>query len=374
VKKKVIIALNTAWNLHNFRSGLIRALVKAGYEVVAVAPSDDYSDRLSGLGCRFVAVPMDNHGMDPVMDAGLFLRYFGLLRREKPFVFLGYTIKPNIYGSLAAHLLGIPVINNITGLGRAFARNDWLSVVAGSLYRLALSRSRTVFFQNEEDREEFVSRRLVRREITERLPGSGIDLLHFSSEGPVGLPGRNGAFRFLLVARLLWEKGVGVFVDAARIVRKRFPEAEFRLLGFLEESAAGAVPELQVMQWIEEGVISYAGQSDDVRHEMMGATCVVLPSFYREGVPRSLLEAAALGRPLITTDTAGCREVVDDGRNGFLCRPCDVDDLAAKMLLMMSVPEERLMSMGRAGRAKVEREFDERIVIGKYVDAIGSLP
>lgn len=365
---KVIIALNTTWNLVNFRSGLICALVAAGYEVVAVAPPDEYVSRLSALGCRFVPLPMDNKGTHPGRDLLLLWRFYRLLRRERPDVYLGYTVKPNVYGSLAAHALGIPVINNITGLGAVFIKDSWLTRLVRGLYRLALSRSAKVFFQNNDDRQMFVSGGLVAEAVADQLPGSGIDLTKFA---PVPLPSQS-PIRFLLIARMLWDKGVGEFVEAARLLKRRGVSADFCLLGFLDVQNPAAISRKQMDAWEGEGVVRYLGVSDDVSAEIASADCVVLPS-YREGTPRSLLEAAAIGRPIITTDAVGCREVVDDGVNGYLCCPRDADDLADKMRrVVVLLPAER-EAMGRWGREKVEREFDERIVIGKYLEAIECL-
>ncbi len=366
---KVLISLNTAWNLVNFRAGLIRALVAAGYEVVAVAPTDEYAQRLVELGCRFVALPMDNKGTHPGRDLLLLWRFYRLLRRERPDVFLGYTVKPNVYGSLAAHALRIPVVNNIAGLGVVFINDSWLTRLVRGLYWLALSRSARVFFQNEDDRRLFVEGGLVRREVTGRVPGSGVDLGRFAL---VPLPIFEERIRFLLVARMLWDKGVGEYVEAARIVKRRFANADFLLLGFLDVQNPTAISRAQMDQWVTEGVVRYLGVSDDVRAEISTVDCVVLPS-YREGVPRTLLEAAAMGRPIITTDAVGCREVVDDGVNGYLCQPRDAVDLATKMELMISLSPEERAKMGRHGRVKIESEFDEQIVIVKYLETIAEL-
>lgn len=369
-RRKVIIALNTAWNLVNFRAGLIRSLVAKGYEVVAVAPNDEYAPRLAELGCRFVALPMDNKGTHPGHDLLLFFRFFNLLRRERPDVFLGYTVKPNVYGSLAAHVLGIPVVNNIAGLGAVFIRDNWLTRLVRQLYKTALSRSRHVFFQNDEDMRLFVEQGLVVADKVSRLPGSGVDLSAFRYE-PM-LPLENRPFRFLLVARLLWDKGVGEYVEAARMVRRKYPTAKFQLLGFLDVKNPTAVSSTQMDDWVEEGVVEYLGVADDVKPYIAAADCVVLPS-YREGVPRSLLEAAAIGRPAVTTDAVGCRDAVDDGVNGLLCRVGDAGDLAEKLLCMIAMtPVEREL-MGQAGRRKMEFEFDERIVIRRYLEIIKGL-
>jgi len=367
---KVIIALNTAWNLVNFRAGLIRSLVAEGHEVVAVAPDDEYSPRLAELGCRFVALPMDNKGTHPGRDLLLFFRFLSLLRRERPHVYLGYTVKPNVYGSLAAHVLGIPVINNIAGLGAVFIRDSWLTRLVRLLYRIALSRSHHVFFQNGEDLSLFVEHGLVASEKVSRLPGSGVDLSTFAYAPlqPLG----NRPFCFLLVARLLWDKGVGEYVEAARIVHRKYPTARFQLLGFLDVKNPTAVSSAEMSAWEDEGVVEYLGVAENVKPHLAASDCVVLPS-YREGVPRSLLEAAAMGRPIVTTDAVGCRDAVEDGLNGLLCRVGDPDDLAEKLLRMLEMTPENRELMGRAGRKKMELEFDEKIVINRYLGVINKV-
>jgi glycosyltransferase involved in cell wall biosynthesis len=343
-------------------------LIAQGYEVVAAAPPDEYATRLEKLGCRYVPLPMDNKGTHPGRDLQLLWRFFRLLRRERPDAFLGYTVKPNVYGSLAAHALSVPVINNIAGLGAVFVQDGRLARFVRFLYRLAFARSRRVFFQNEDDQRSFVQARVVRAEQAGRIPGSGVDLQAFSPAPPPAQEG--GKFRFLLVARMLWDKGVGEYVAAARLVRKRFPQAEFCLLGFLDVQNPAAISRDQMEAWVAEERISYLGATDDVRPHIAAADCIVLPSYYREGVPRSLLEAAALGRPIITTDAVGCRDAVEHGVSGYLCRPRDVADLAQKMERMIELSPAARAQMGRKGREKMEREFDERIVIDRYLATI----
>ena len=369
-KRRVLITANTTWNLVNFRSGLIAALVSRGFDVVAVAPDDEYRDRLRELGCRYVPLNMDNQGTHPVKDALLLWRYVVVLLRLRPAVVLSYTVKPNIYASLAARLVGVTVINNVSGLGTAFLRGGWLGGVVCSLYRVALRRSHRVFFQNDEDRQVFIEKRLVAPARTGLLPGSGIDLVHFSPLAFDGSSLRNGAgLVFLMVARLLWDKGVLEFVEAARRVKALFPESRFQLLGFLDVKNQTAVGRSDVEAWVKEGVVEYLGTTDDVRPFLADADCVVLPS-YREGTPRSLLEAAAMGRPLLATDVPGCREVVIDGVNGLLCRLRDSVDLAEKMMQMITMPMSALLQMGQESRRLAEMRFDEQIVIRKYLEAI----
>ena len=366
---RIVLCLNTAWNLVNFRAGLIRALIAAGYEVVAVAPNDKYAAGLKALGCRFVPLHMENGRANPLTDALLTWRLLRLFARERPKVYLGFTIKPNVYGSLAAHMMRIPVINNIAGLGSVFIKDGWLVRVVRWLYRMTLKRSAKVFFQNDDDRQLFISGGLVDAEVTELLPGSGIDLSRFIPTRIPRVQDANSNFRFLLIARMLRDKGVGEYVEAAKLLRQRWPLAEFCLLGFLDVQNPTAISRAEMDAWVAEGVVNYLGVSDDVRAQIVMADCIVLPS-YREGTPRTLLEAAALAQPIITTDVVGCREVVDDGVNGYLCNVRDVGDLAEKMERMLSLSPEQRSEMGQRGRAKMEVEFDEQIVIKKYLAAI----
>ena len=354
----------------NFRAGLIRALVAARHEVVAVAPPDKYVFVLGELGCRYVPLPMDNGGTRPVHDLLLLWRFGRLLQQERPDVYLGFTVKPNVYGSLAAHWLGIPVINNVAGLGAAFGKNGMLVQLVRRLYRLALGRSAKVFFQNDDDKRLLVEGGLVRPEIADLLPGSGIDLSRFLV---VPLPCADDVsqeFRFLMVGRMLWEKGVGEYVEAAKVLKTRWPAMQCCLLGFLDVDNPGAISSAQMDLLVQQGVV-YLGTSDDVRVQIAQADCVVLPSYYREGTPRTLLEAAAMGRPIVTTDAVGCREVVDDGVNGYLCKVRDARDLAYTMERILLMTAAQRTAMGLAGRAKMEKEFDEQLVINKYLAAIG---
>ena len=367
--KTIAIAINASWNIYNFRSGLVRALVAAGYDVLAIAPEDAYSKRLPELGCRFVPVSMSARGTSPLEDARLFLEYRRILKEHRPAIFLGYTIKPNVYGSLTAHALGIPVINNIAGLGVSFLKRGLFQSFVRTLYRAALRRSRTVFFQNPDDCSLFVEAGLARREQSRLLPGSGVDLARFAPVERKRAPG--DPFVFLLVSRLLRSKGIAEYAAAARAVRAERSDVRFRIAGILEPGHRDAVSEDEVRRWEAEGTIEYLGALEDVRPALAAADAMVLPSFYPEGPPRSLLEAAAMGKPLITTDVPGCREVLDEGVNGFLCEPRNVDSLAAAMLRMRDMSEDRLEAMGAASRRKAEVEFDERIVVSRYLEAIG---
>lgn len=364
----VFVTLNTAWNLANFRVGLIRALQLDGFEVVAIAPADGHEARLP---CRFVDLPMDNGGTNPLRDAVLFVRFVRLLRRERPSVLLAYTAKPNIYGSLAARVCGVPVINNIAGLGSAVIRGGWVAAVLRQLYRVALARSAMVFFQNPDDRDLFVAEGLVTHGRVGLLPGSGVDLERFLPVARADDEAR--PVRFLLLARLLWDKGVGEYVEAARLVRAAMAAqgtaVEFCIAGQADVGNPTAVPRGTLAGWEAEGAVRYLGFVDDVRPLIADADVVVLPS-YREGTPRALLEAAAMGKPLVATDVPGCREAVVPGETGMLCEARSATSLALAMTNMVNIGAPARHRMGSAGRAFVEARFDERIVHRAYLNAI----
>jgi glycosyltransferase involved in cell wall biosynthesis len=364
-EKIVVISINASWNIVNFRAGLIGALQRHGFRIVALAPPDSYSHRFAELGVDYVPIAMDKKGVSPARDLLLLWRYYRALRRIRPAMFLGYTAKPNVYGSIAAQALGIPVINNVSGLGTAFIRPGLLTRIVSALYRFAFRRSATVFFQNEEDLDLFLGTALVAPGKAKLLPGSGIDITRFTPSAARGA----GPFTFLLIARLLWDKGVGEYVEAARIVRREVPDARFQLLGFLDVENRTAVARKEVEGWVDEGLIDYLGVSDDVRLQIAAADCIVLPS-YREGLPRTLLEAAAMAKPLIATDVPGCRQVVRHGVNGYLCVVRDASSLAEAMLAMIRAPQASRLAMGAAARDMAEREYDEKIVARLYVEAI----
>jgi len=369
VAKKILICLNTAWNLLNFRAGLISGLISSGYEVVAVARKDEHVAKLELLGCRFVELEIDNQGTHPVRDFLLLLSYCRLLKTEKPDCCLFYTVKPNVYGSFASSLCGIPFINNVSGLGAVFINGGLLRRVVSALYKIAFRNSNRVFFQNRDDLGLFLENRLVKKDLTDVLPGSGINLHRFTPVGNTSRKSLTSPFRFLLIARMLKDKGVVEFVNAAQLLKESGVKAEFCLLGFLDVQNPTAISSEQMKEWTDQGFMRYLGVSHDVREHIASADCIVLPS-YREGTPRTLLEAAAMGKPIITTNVVGCKEVVEHGGNGFLCEVKNAKDLALKMKEMLLVSEDRRRLMGEKGRLKMEKEFDEQIVIQKYLKAI----
>lgn len=364
-RKKILISSNSAWNLANFRKPIIEALIAADYQVVAVAPADGSEGLLEAMGARFRPIRMRSTGTSPVEDSRLLLEYIRVLRDERPVMFLGFTAKPNIYGSLAARLNNIPVGATISGLGSAFLKGGLLGGVLLRLYRVALGRAQAIFFQNRADRALFVTGRIARPAQARLVAGSGIDLDRFAPAPIVD----NGEFRFLLIARLLLDKGIAEYVEAARIVRAAHPHARFQLLGGSGDDNPSAVPQSELARWGAESIVELLGVHDDVRPFIAAAHCIVLPS-YREGLPRSLLEGAAMARPLIASDVPGCREVVDQGVNGLLCEVRSPASLAAAMEQMLAMTVSERSVMGAAGRRKVEAEYDQRLVAQAYLAEI----
>ena len=366
--RPVVLSGNSSWNIVNFRAGLIAALEDAGFEPVVIAPVDPPGEeRMRRMGVRRIVVDMDRSGLNPFKDLRLLLRYRQLLAELRPAAYLGFTIKPNIYGAIAARLCGVPAIPNISGLGTVFIRGGLLGSLVSGLYRFGLAKAPVVFFQNADDLGEFVGRNLVRRDQARLLAGSGIDLDRFA---PAPMP--SGPLKFLLIARLLGDKGVREFIDAARLLRREGSNSCFQLLGPLDPANRTGIAGSELEGWIAEDTVEYLGETDDVRPFIAGSHVVVLPS-YREGLPRSLLEAAAMARPLVATDVPGCRHVVEDGVNGVLCAVRDAASLADAMGRMEGMPAGQRTAMGDAARARVQAEFSETRVIQAYLDALAEV-
>ncbi|MBX3644883.1 MAG: glycosyltransferase family 4 protein [Rubrivivax sp.] len=368
---RIAVVANTAWYLHNFRRNLMRALLQDGHQVIAVGGDGAFAQRLREQGFEHREVAFSGAGTRPWREAATVLALRRVLRRDRVDLVLSYTPKGNLYAALAGRGLPVAQVMNVSGLGRSTTSPGVASRVVDVLYRHTVSRAAWVFFQNDDDRRLFVDRGYVSVARSSRLPGSGVDLQAFTAAPLPSL--QPGTCVFLMVARLLWDKGVREYVDAARMLRAQWPQARFQLLGPLDASPRSGVPRAVLDGWVAEGVVEYLGETDDIRPHLQAADCLVLPS-YREGVSRALLEGAACARPLVATDVPGCRDVVDAGRSGLLCRSADAGSLAAQMAAVLRMPAAQRSAMGAAGRAKVEREFDEQLVVDAYRRCIASLP
>ena len=365
---RIAIVLNTSWNIYNFRMNFIKSLLNQGYEVHTIAPEDNYTPLLREAGCIHHRVKMDSRGANPIKDSALIFELFGIYRKVKPDVILHYTIKPNVYGTIAAAMLGIPVINNVCGLGTVFLKDNLVSAIAIFLYKISFKFANKVFFQNSDDQQLFIDKKLVRVDAVDTLPGSGIDLTKFQ---PASFK-RNKKFTFLLISRLITDKGILEFIEAVKKLRSNGMDAHFQILGAMDPLHKRGIKADLIEEWIKSGTIEYLGTTRDVREFINNADCVVLPS-YREGTPRTLLEAASSSKPIIATDVPGCNNVVEHDFNGFLCKLKDSDDLADKMKAMASLSDEELKQFGTNGRAKMEAEYDESLVINKYLAALVEL-
>jgi len=362
----VVLVSNTAWYLYNFRRGTLAELVAQGHRVVALAPPDRYADKLvEELGVEFVPLRLDGKGTGPVGEARSLLALWSLLRRLRPAFVFNFTVKANIYSGLVCRLLRIPYANNVSGLGTAFLYDTWLYRRVRSLYAFANRGAERVFFQNEEDLRTFQATGLLKDTPTVLLPGSGMDTVRF----PFSALPSEGPFTFVMVARLIGDKGVREYVAAAAQVAHRHPDVRFLLIGPQGVSNSSAIQPEEVERWREVGVVEYLGEQDDVRPWLARSHVLVLPS-YREGMPRTVLEAASMGRPAIVTDVPGCRQAVVDGETGWLCQVRDAASLAACMTACLDMSSDQLAEAGRAARRRIENEFDERIVIQAALDCL----
>jgi glycosyltransferase involved in cell wall biosynthesis len=365
---KIAIVLNTSWNIYNFRMNFIKTLLSKGYEVHTIAPHDDYTKLLQNAGCIHHNVKMDSRGVNPIKDTALFFELLSIYKKLNPDVILHYTIKPNVYGTLAAAVLGKTSINNVCGLGTVFLKENIVSKIAMALYKIAFKFPRKVFFQNSDDLKLFHERGLISSEITDLIPGSGIDLEKFQ---PLEFK-RNKDFTFLLISRLITDKGILEYVEAIKKLKQKGINARFQLLGAKDPEHKRGIKLEVIDNWIREGTLEYLGRTDDVRQFIDKADCIVLPS-YREGTPRTLLEAASSSKPIITTNVPGCHHVVENNFNGLLCELKNADDLAEKMHQMSNFDDNTLKKFGENGRKKIEIEFNEKLVFDKYLAELESL-
>ena len=359
--KPILLVSNTAWNLAHFRRPLIEGLVADGHSIVAAAAPDGSEDRLKALGVRFESLAIRAGGLSPLADLSLLMKLARLIHRERPTRILTFTVKPNVYGPLVARSSGVPCIPTISGLGSALIGGGLLGTLVSGLFRAALASVPRAVFQNADDRDLFVTKGLIDRDRTDLVPGSGIDLTRFSpAPAPSSVP-----FTFLMIGRLLRDKGVVEYADAGRLLRARGHNVRLRLLGALGVDNPSAVPEADIARYVADETLEHLPPIDDVRPAIAAAHAVVLPS-YREGVPMSLLEASAMARPLVATDVAGCRDVVADGVTGFLCPPRDSAALADAMERVMALDPAGRDAMGAAARARVERNFSRERVVEAY--------
>lgn len=364
--KKIIISSNTLWSIENFRISLIKQLKRMGYEVIVLATSENYEELKSKPIYRYINLRSNMLGTNPFFEASLFLKYCYIFYKERPSIYLGFTIKPNLYGSLAAALFNISVVNNVTGIGRAFLSKSHVQFFIKIALKLAFKKSKRIFFQNTSDLNFFVREGIVSRGSAELLPGSGVDLKKFTMN-PIA--NKDNKFRFLFIGRLIKSKGIYEYVEAAKSLKVELKNAQFIIAGKLDFTDPSAIDLDYFLDAIGKKVITYLGNTDDIATEIRRSTCVVLPS-YQEGMSRALLEAGSIGRAMIGSNIPGILEIIMHDYNGFLVEKGNRDDLIEKMRAMYFLPIEKIKDMGLKSRRLIEEVFDEEIVINKYSNVI----
>jgi len=366
--KKVAIVINSAWHGYNFRLNLARELKINNYDVNFIAPNDDkYSDKLKEE-FSFTNIDFQADGINPIDDLRVFFSLFRVFKEIKPDIVLNFTIKPNIYSTIVAKVLGIHSINNVTGLGTVFVRKTVITIIVKLLYKVSMMFSSHVFFQNSDDKRYFVNSNLVSVDKCSIIPGSGVDTKKF-------IPGNfqnDEIFRFLLVARVIRDKGIYEYINASKILKGKYNKVEFGLLGEIGAHNRTSISKEEILKFHNAGTINYIGKTDNVREQLLKTNCVVLPS-YREGSPRSLMEAMSMKIPVVATDVPGCRHIVDDSINGFLCKVKDSSDLAYNMERVINLTEKERIKMGVMGRRKMVNLYDESIVIDRYLDKLNKI-
>lgn len=363
MRKKVLFLVNHDVVIYNFRKELVERLLDDGYEVIISSPYGPRIDDLVNMGCKFEQIDIDRHGKNVFNDFKLIYKYKRLISNLKPDVVLTYTIKPNIYGGIASMISKIPYIANITGLGTAVENPGLLQKITTSLYKISFRNIETIYFQNEENMSFFEERKIYNNK-HKLIPGSGVNLEQFKlAEYPP-----NEKIKFVFISRIMKEKGIDYYLEASEIIKEKYPFTEFHICGFSEEDYSEKLNKME-----SKGIIKYHGMLKDIRPIIKDMHCTIHPTFYPEGISNVLLESAAMGRPLIATNRSGCREVIDDGHNGYLVLEKNTNDLVEKIEKFISLTHSEKKKMGLLGRNKVEIEFDRQIVVNEYMKNINSI-
>lgn len=357
--KKILILANNDIGLYNFRKELIERLIQERNEVYISLPNGERVKDLEKLGCIFVETNVDRRGTNPIKDLKLILKYKNILKKVKPDIVLTYTIKPNIYGGLMCRIKNIPYICNITGLGTATENKSIVQKIVFVLYKCALKRVKCCFVQNSENLQFLTDNKLVDKMRCKLIPGSGVNLKHFKV---LPYPNNSENVRFLFISRIMKEKGIEQYLEAAKVIKGKYSNTEFHVLGFCEQEY-----EAQLQKLTEDGIINYHGLQKDVIPFLQETSCLIHPSYYPEGMSNVLLEASASGRPVITTNRSGCKETVEDGKTGYIIEIKNSQQLIDKIEEFLKLSNEQRKQMGIDARKKVEKEFDRNIVIEEYL-------
>lgn len=368
--KTILICSNYAWTVYNFRLPLLRSLKNNGYKIITLTQFDGYQNYLNKYSDIILPLNISRMGLNPFKEFITIINILYVLFRYRPFCVLPFTLKPVLYCSLISKILAINCIPMITGLGTAFLASDKLKCFIIILYKLFLDKVSFIIFQNKDDYRLFLKNKIVKADVCKVSPGSGIDCDFFKYRQLSD--DDKQPFRFLLIARLIADKGIREFIDASKMLHEEFPCIEFNLIGPSRVQNHSSIRDSELKRWKDEGVINYFGEVEDVQQEIAEASCIVLPS-YREGTSRVLLEASAIGRPIIATNVTGCREIVLDEKSGFLCEVKNSHDLYLKMKKMYLLDQGKRNEMGLIGRKHVENKFNHELVCQIYLDSLSSL-
>ena len=368
-KNTIAIVANTTWNIYNFRLNILDVLLENGFDVVVVAPVDKYIFYKEEFP-EVKHIPLktlSRDGTNPLKELILLREFYKIYKKIKPDLILHYTVKPNIYGGIAAGMLKIPSIAVVTGLGYAFIHNGMIKTITKFLYKVSSKFHDKVIFENVDDKLLFENYNLVKKEQGISVKGCGVDIEYFSPSKNPKLKKNKVVFTF--IGRLLYDKGVVEFVEAAKIIKEQYPHAEFWLIGEIDKDNPAMVKEEDLVNWVKNKTVIYHGFKENIKRYISKSDCIVLPS-YREGMSRTITEGMAMGKPIITTDTAGCREAVEEGKNGYLVPVKSIDKLAAAMENILVMPREERAVMGQFSRNKALREFDDNIIARQILDII----
>lgn len=359
-KKTILILVNHEIVIYNFRRELVERLLKDGHRVIISSPGGEKIEKLVEMGSEHDEVEMNRHGINPFEERKLLKYYERIMKQYKPDIVFGYTIKPNIYGAMAAKKFNIPFVANITGLGTAVENPGILQKITIQMYKKAFSEIQTVFFQNKKNQQFFIDNKIaINRH--KMLPGSGVNLEHFH---PLEYPS-NKTIEFAFISRIMKEKGIDQYLEAAEYITQNYPNTRFHICGFCEEEYEDILKDYH-----NRGIVVYHGMVNDVREVIKKTHCTIHPTYYPEGMSNVLLESASSGRPIITTNRSGCKEIVDDGINGYVVEAQNSKDLIEKIEKFLALSYEERKQMGLAGRAKIEKEFDRQIVVDAYLEEI----
>lgn len=362
MKKKIAFVGNSSFSMYNFRLGVMTSFLAKGYEVFVLAPIDEYSVLFERQNLIFIPIDVDCKGQNPLKDLKLLFAFYNIYKKQKFDFIFHYTIKPVIYGSIASRFAKINSIAVTTGLGYTFSKEGLINSIVRLLYKFALLKVKNTCFLNNSDQKIFVEQKIVESKKTFVLPGEGVDINHFRPEPR----DQSQTFAFLLFSRLLKDKGIYEYVEAAKKLKKRYSSIEILLLGKTDNENPENIPIEVVRYWADQGYIKFLGDTMDVRSYISQADCIVLPSYYREGIPRCLMEAMSMERPIITTDNVGCIELINDDFNGFLCKQRDSEDLMIQMEKMFLLSVEERLQMGMRGRQIIETKYEESKIISLY--------